>query len=169
MPKSPEELFSFLTSLAIEAQTVTHEPVMTVEEAKAARVRHPLAGTHIKNLFLRNKKGRMWLVVVVEDRRVDLRALGAQIGAGNLSFASSERLLRHLGVRPGSVTPFGIINDVEGLVSVVLDEAVLGGEAVCCHPLVNDKTTAIATADLVRFCRELDHEPLVVNFDAPRP
>lgn len=169
MPKTPDELFSFLESLGIATETVAHQPVMTVEEAKAARIEHPLAGTHIKNLFLRNKKGRMWLVVVVEDRRVDLKALAALIGAGHLSFGSAERLMRYLGVEPGSVTPFGLIHDVDNVVSLVIDEAVVAGEAVCCHPLVNDKTTAIATADLLTFCRRLEHPPVVVNFDAAPP
>ena len=149
-----------LDALGIAAETVRHPPVRTVEEAKAHRA---IAGTHIKNLFLRNKKGRMWLVVALEDRAIDLRALARTLGAGNLSFGSAERLRRHLGVEPGAVTPFGAVNDVEGAVSVVIDAAVLERDPVCCHPLTNEMTTALRGDDLLRFLRACGHEPTILD------
>src|SRR5690606_23175029 len=104
------DLFERLEALGIETHTVAHDPVFTVEEAKRVRGAHE-QGTHVKNLLLRNKKGAMWLVVVPEDRRVDLKALAERLGVKNLSFASAERLMRYLGVIPGAVTPFGVLND----------------------------------------------------------
>ena len=138
-PATPEQLFELLDALGIVHGTVEHEPVFTVEEAKAVRARMP--GGHTKNLFLRNKKGRMWLVVCQEDRLVDLKALARHVGAGRFSFGSADRLMRHLGVIPGAVSPFAIINDRGGLVSVVLDLAVLDDERINFHPLDNARTT----------------------------
>ncbi len=148
-------LFERLASLRIATETDAHAPVFTVEQARAARLRHD--GTHVKNLFLRNKKGRMWLVTMAEDRAVDLKALAARLDAGNRSFASAERLRAHLGVEPGSVTPFAAMNDPGRLVTVVLDAALPAAERVFCHPLTNDRTTAIAGADLVRFLEATGH------------
>lgn len=164
---SPQKgaLFERLAALGIETETVTHLPVYTVEEAKAHRVRHD--GVHVKNLFLRNKKGAMWLVVLDEDRVVDLRDLGRRIGAGHVSFCSPERLRQHLGVEPGSVTPLAAMMDEAGLVRVVLDAKVLTRDPVHCHPLTNDHTTAIRGEDLVRFLRATGHEPVVLDLDAP--
>ena len=166
MTSSPRDvLFERLVALGIETETVTHPPVFTVEEAKAHRVRHD--GTHVKNLFVRNKKGAMWLVVLDEDRAVDLKELGRRIGAGHLSFGSPDRLRRHLGVEPGSVTPLSALMDTEGLVQVVLDAKVLTRDPVHCHPLTNDHTTAIRGEDLVRFLRATGHEPVVLDLDVP--
>lgn len=163
-PATPEALFRRLEALGIRTETVAHPPVFTVEEAKA--LRGALAGSHIKNLFLRNKKGAMWLVVAEEDRAIDLKALGERIGAGRVSFGSAERLMRHLGVPPGAVTPFAVINDAEGLVRVAIDRAVLARSPVNCHPLTNDRTTAIAPADLLAFLRACGHEPEILDLDA---
>ena len=101
---SPQHLFARLDALGLAHRTVEHAPVFTVEQAKQHR--GVLPGHHIKNLFLRNKKEAMWLVVALEDREIDLKRLGEALGAGRLSFGSPERLRRHLGVEPGSVTPF---------------------------------------------------------------
>ena len=106
---SPQQLFARLAELGIAQRTVEHPAVFTVEEAKA--LRGDLPGHHVKNLFLRNKKEEMWLVVALEDRAIDLKRLGEVLGAGRLSFGSAERLKRHLGVEPGSVTPLALIND----------------------------------------------------------
>ena len=163
-PATDTDLFAYLAELAIESRTVAHAPVFTVEEAKA--VREGGEGTHVKNLLLRNKKGAMWLVVVDEDRRVDLKALASRLGEKNLSFASAERLMNHLGVIPGAVTPFGVINDRQGRVRVVLDAKILARDPVHCHPLRNDRTTAITGADLLRFLRATGHEPSIVDLDA---
>ena len=158
-PATPDQLFARLEQLGIRFATVRHPPVFTVEEAKA--LRGDLPGGHIKNLFLRNKKEEMWLVVAAEDRAIDLKALGERIGAGRLSFGSPERLMKYLGVAPGAVTPFAVINDRDRRVKVVIDQALLATDPVNCHPLTNDMTTAIAPADLIRFVRACGHEPEV--------
>jgi len=160
-PTTPEQLLARLAALGIETRTVNHPPVFTVEESKALRGQLP--GGHVKNLFLRDKKGALWLVVAEEDRRVDLKALAQRIGAGKVSFASPERLMRHLGVAPGSVTPFGLINDREVEVRVVIDEALLAQDPVNVHPLTNDRTTAIAPKDLLRFIEACGHRPQVLD------
>ena len=165
---SPEDLFKRLESMGIETHTITHPAVFTVEEARQHR---PAAegGVHIKNLFLRNKKKKMWLVVAREDLPIDLKALGTAIGAGRVSFGSPDRLDQYLGVKPGSVTPFAAINDEEGAVQVVLDKNIFNADPVHCHPLVNTMTTAIRGEDLLRFLKETGHEPELVDIPAPVP
>jgi len=162
-PATPAALFARLAELGIESETVEHAPVFTVEEAKA--LRGELPGAHIKNLFLRNKKGAMWLVTCQEDRQIDLKQLGASLGAGRLSFGSAERLMKYLGVLPGAVTPFAVINDRQNTVTVALDRALLDQDPVNCHPLVNTMTTAISGADLVRFLEAEGHPPQILDFE----
>ena len=154
---SPQQLFDHLAQLGFAQRTVEHPPVFTVEEAKA--LRGELPGHHVKNLFLRNKKEEMWLVVAEEDKKIDLKALGERLGAGKLSFGSADRLLRYLGVLPGAVTPFGIINDKDRKVKVVLDRDLMGFDPVNAHPLVNTMTTALAPQDLVTFLEAEGHVP----------
>jgi Ala-tRNA(Pro) deacylase len=163
-PAGAEDLLARLEALGIRARTIEHPAVFTVEESKA--LRGELPGAHIKNLFLRNKKGIMWLVTCLEDRQIDLKALGERLGAGRLSFGSAERLMKNLGVIPGAVTPFGVVNDRQGAVSVALDEALLAHDPVNCHPLVNTMTTAISARDLVRFLESEGHPPKLIDFDA---
>lgn len=160
--QSPQQLFARLDALGIARHTVEHPPVFTVEEAKALRGNLP--GHHIKNLFLRNKKEEMWLVVALEDRIVDLKRLGEALGAGRLSFGSPERLRRHLGVEPGSVTPFALVNDETHVVRLALDRGLVDGGPVNAHPLVNTMTTAIALADLLRLFEATGHTPLWLDF-----
>jgi Ala-tRNA(Pro) deacylase len=159
---SPQQLFAHLEQLGIAQRTVEHPAVFTVEEAKARR--GDLPGHHIKNLFLRNKKEEMWLVVVLEDRAIDLKRLGEALGAGRLSFGSAERLKRHLGVEPGSVTPLALINDPGGAVRLALDRGLGNGGPVNVHPLVNTMTTAMAAADLLRFFAATGHAPRWLDF-----
>ncbi|MDP1753775.1 MAG: prolyl-tRNA synthetase associated domain-containing protein [Reyranella sp.] len=160
--QSPQQLFSRLDALGIARHTVEHPPVFTVEEAKALRGNLP--GHHIKNLFLRNKKEEMWLVVALEDRAVDLKRLGEALGAGRLSFGSPDRLRRHLGVEPGSVTPFALVNDETRVVRLALDRGLADGGPVNAHPLVNTMTTAIAIGDLLRLFEATGHAPLWLDF-----
>jgi Ala-tRNA(Pro) deacylase len=161
--QSPQQLFARLQELGIAQRTVEHPPVFTVEEAKA--LRGDLPGHHVKNLFLRNKKEEMWLVVALEDRAIDLKRLGEALGAGRLSFGSPERLRRHLGVEPGSVTPLALINDQARAVQLVLDRGLAdGGGPVNVHPLVNTMTTAVAPADLLRFFEAIGHSPRWLDF-----
>jgi Ala-tRNA(Pro) deacylase len=159
---SPQQLFDHLDRLGIACRTVEHPPVFTVEQAKA--LRGHLAGHHIKNLFLRNKKEEMWLVVALEDRAIDLKRLSEALGAGRLSFGSPGRLKRHLGVEPGSVTPLALINDRERLVRLALDRGLADGEPVNVHPLVNTMTTTVAAADLLRFFEATGHPPRWLDF-----
>jgi Ala-tRNA(Pro) deacylase len=158
----PQQLFARLEALGIAQHTVEHPPVFTVEEAKALRGNLP--GHHIKNLFLRNKKEEMWLVVALEDRAIDLKRLGEALGAGRLSFGSPERLRRVLGVEPGSVTPFALVNDETQVVRLALDRGLMEGGPVNAHPLVNTMTTAIASADLLRLFEATGHTPLWLDF-----
>lgn len=163
-PATSKQLFGELRTLGILFRTVEHPPVFTVEEAK--RTRGDLPGIHTKSLFLRDKRERMWLVVCLADRDVDLRALAARLGSKRLSFGSPTRLMRYLGVIPGAVNPFAVINDLGGEVQVVLDRAVMDGNPVNLHPLDNALTTALAAPDLVRFLEAHGHAPHVVDFDA---
>jgi len=165
---SPQQLFARLDELGLAHNTVEHAPVFTVEQAKAHRGELP--GHHIKNLFLRNKKEQMWLVVALEDRAIDLKRLGEMLGAGRLSFGSPQRLGKYLGVEPGSVTPFAVINDTQHQVTLVLDEGLKGGlqaeGLVNAHPLTNAMTSAISLADLLRFFEATGHTPRWLDFAA---
>lgn len=161
-PAAPEDLYRTLDALGVQYRTVQHPPVFTVEEAKA--LRGEIAGCHTKNLFLRNKKGAMWLVVCVEDRSVDLKDLAHRLDAGRLSFGSAERLMKHLGVIPGAVTPFAVINDKAGAVRVALDRAILEREPLNFHPLDNAATTSIGVEAFLRFLEAERHAPTLIDF-----
>jgi len=163
-PQSPQQLLNLLSGIGIKANTQTHTPVMTVAESQALRGSIP--GLHSKNLFLKDKKGQLWLVVAQEDRTIDLKHLRKMIGAGTLSFGKADILLEVLGVTPGSVTPFAAINDQEGRVRVVLDKALADGEHVSFHPLINTQTTTISGSDLLHFLHHIEHAPLVLDFEA---
>ena len=155
-------LLALLDELGIRTTTIEHAAVATVEEADATH--DALPGAHTKNLFVRDKKGRVFLVVVPSHIRADLKALHPVIGAqGRVSFGKPELLWELLGVRPGSVTVFGAANDREARVTVVLDEEIAEAATVCGHPLENVATTAIAQADLRRFLVHVGHEPMVVR------
>ena len=160
---SPQQLFKRLADLGIAHGTVEHEPVFTVEQAK--RHRGVLPGHHIKNLFLRNKKEEMWLVVALEDSAIDLKQLGEKLGAGRLSFGSPERLRTWLGVEPGSVTPFAVINDTEHKVTLALNSALREGGPINAHPLVNTMTCPIELAGLLRFFEATGHAPRWLDLD----
>jgi len=161
-PETTQGLLQRLAALGIAERTVAHPPLFTVAESK--ELRGQLPGLHIKNLFLRNKKGAMWLVTCLEDRAVDLKWLGEVLGAGRFSFGSAERLMAHLGVTPGAVTPFAVVNDKGGAVALVLDRALVGSAPVNAHPLVNDRTTAVGGHDLVRFLEAAGHPPQLLDF-----
>jgi Ala-tRNA(Pro) deacylase len=158
-PLTPDDLFARLDALGIAHRTYSHPPVFTVEEAKA--LRGTLPGGHCKSLFLKDKKGGLWLVVALEECRVDLKALADRLGAPRFSFGSAELLYQGLGVRPGSVTPFAAVNDGEGRVTVVLQQAMLAHNPLNYHPLENTRTTAITPGDLIRFLEDSGHRPLI--------
>lgn len=159
MTAEQARLLARLDALGIATKTVRHPAMFTVAESKA--LRGELPGGHSKNLFLKDKKGVLWLIVAAEDRAIDLKALRPKIGSAALSFASAETLRRVLGVEPGSVTPFALINDHEARVRVVLDAGLLAQSPLNFHPLVNTATTAIAADDLLVFVRSCGHEPRI--------
>jgi Ala-tRNA(Pro) deacylase len=166
MPASPDDLFAYLDSLGIAHKTVNHPPVFTVEEGRT--LRGTIAGGHTKNLFLRDKKGVPYLVVAGEDAAIELRALHRQLGAtGRFSFGSAELMRELLGVEPGSVTPFAVINDTAGRVSVVLDAAMMAHEVLNFHPLVNTGTTTISRAGLLKFLQATGHVPRIEPVSGP--
>ena len=155
-----KDLLIRLDALGIVTTTVDHPAVFTVEEAK--RLRGNLLGGHTKNLFLKDKKNRLWLVVALEDRDLDLKALRKEIGAAQLSFGKPDLLSKILGLEPGSVTPFGVINDTDGQVTVVLDKGLLKFEVLNFHPLTNTATTQISPEGLLAFLRDTGHEPMIM-------
>ena len=163
-PRTQDDVHALFDELGIPYTIVPHAPMFTVEEARP--IAGALEGSHIKNLFLRNKKGRMWVVTCHEDRHIDLRALGDLLGAGRFSFASAERMMKYLGVIPGAVTPLSVMNDLTGSVAIVLDRTVLDDAVINVHPLHNGATTTIATGDLLKFLETVNHPPQIVDMDA---
>jgi Ala-tRNA(Pro) deacylase len=165
MPVSRAELMSRFAKLGIETQTREHPPVHTVEEARSLRGQIP--GGHCKNLFLKDEKGAVWLIVCLEDARIDLKTVPAKIGSRRLSFGKPPLLMDLLGVEPGSVTPFGLINDTGNRVTVILEERMMQEPLLNYHPLSNDATTTISSADLLAFIRSCGHEPRIVALADP--
>jgi Ala-tRNA(Pro) deacylase len=161
MPASPEELLALLDRLGVACETLDHPPLHTVEESRALRGQIP--GGHSKNLFVKDKKSRLFLLTLGEETEIDLKRVHEKIGAsGRVSFGSAELLQEVWGVLPGAVTPFGAINDAAGRVTVVLDSELLAHARVNFHPLVNTRTTGLSPEGLKSFLRATGHEPLVV-------
>ncbi len=165
-PALPEEVHRKLDSLAIEFTCIDHPPMRTVEDSK--HYRGDVAGGYSKNLFLRNKKGKMWLVTLHEDRVIDLKILGELIGSGRVSFASETRLMNYLGIRPGAVSPLAVINDTSLSVAAVLDASLLQHDPLHFHPCDNSKTTTVAAQDLLRYMSACQHTPDIIDFDTAR-
>jgi Ala-tRNA(Pro) deacylase len=160
MPKTPEQLFAALDALGIAHRSVQHPPLFTVEQSRSLRGQIP--GGHTKNLFLRDKKHALYLVVALEEAEIDLKGLHRRLGAGGrFSFGSADLLREVWGVEPGAVTPFGAINDAEARVTVVLDAAMMEHATLNYHPLVNTMTTTIARDDLVKFLESTGHVPRI--------
>ena len=161
MPATPDDLFAFLDRLGIAHRTVSHPPLFTVEESRALRGKIP--GGHTKNLFLKDKKGALFLVVAIEDAVIELNSLHRRLGAsGRFSFGSADLLREALGVAPGAVTPFAAMNDTARRVSVVLDTAMMAHATLNYHPLRNSMTTSIARDDLIKFLVATGHPPRLV-------
>jgi Ala-tRNA(Pro) deacylase len=167
MASTPERLFAALDALGIAHNTIKHPPLFTVEQSRALRGQIP--GGHTKNLFLRDKKYALYLVVAEEDADIDLKGLHRLLGAnGRFSFGAADLLREVWGVEPGAVTPFGAINDTEARVTVVLDAAMMEHETLNFHPLVNTMTTSIKRDDLVKFLRTTGHEPRIERVSGRR-
>jgi len=165
MPATPDDLFAFLDRLGIAHSTVTHAPLFTVEQSQA--LRGAIAGGHTKNLFLKDKKDAVFLVVAPEEGNVDLKTLHHKLGAGRFSFGSADLMLELLGVSPGAVTAFGVINDAARRVTVVLDTGLMANSTINCHPLVNTMTTSIARDDLLKFFHATGHTPRIEPVAGP--
>ncbi|WP_414472680.1 prolyl-tRNA synthetase associated domain-containing protein [Microvirga sp. M2] len=163
---SPKELLDRLDALGIPFETVEHEPVFTVAESKSVKEQVP--GAHSKNLFVKDKKGRFFLISAKHDTAIDLKRTHEALGAsGRLSFGSADQLRTMLGVEPGSVTAFAVVNDTEGKVTMVLDANLMEHERVNFHPLVNSMTTGVSREDLVKFLRATGHDPLILKLPEP--
>jgi Ala-tRNA(Pro) deacylase len=160
MPASRQDLFARLAGLGIATETVEHRPVFTV--AESSELERRLAGGHTKNLFLKDRKARLFLVVALGHAKIDLKSLHMRLGCDRLSFGKPELLMEVLGVPPGSVTPFALINDTARRVTVILDAEMMRHERLNCHPLENTATTNIAREDLIAFIRACGHEPRVL-------
>jgi Ala-tRNA(Pro) deacylase len=164
MLTTKDEILARLEAMGIPVRTHRHPPVFTVEAAREHT--HHLPGGHCKNLFLKDKKDRLWLVTCLDERRLDLNRLSKLLGAARFSFGRPELLKEALGVTPGAVTPLAIVNDAGLRVTAVLDAGLLAHAEVNCHPLENDATTTLRSEDLLRFVRATGHEPVVLDLDA---
>ncbi len=160
-PATPEQLFQRFDALGIPYRTYTHPPVFTVAEAVA--LRGALPGGHCKCLFLEDRRGGLWLAVVLEERRLDLKALSSRLGAPRFSFGSPAKMRAALGVEPGSVTPFALVNPSAAAVTAVLDAEMLRRDPLNYHPLVNTATTAVSPGDLLRFLEACGHRPRTLD------
>ena len=159
MPASRQDLFARLAELGIETRTVEHQPVFTV--AESSRLEREIPGAHTKNLFLKDEDGVLFLVVAMTTTRVDLKALAKTLRAGRFSFGKPDLLLAALGVPPGSVTAFAVINDPAQRVRIIMDAELMKHDTINCHPLENTATTSVARDDLLRFIRACGHEPRI--------
>ena len=163
-PKSEADLAAFLADHGIAQRTYRHPPVFRVEEG--AEIKAAMPGGHTKNLFLKDAKGQLWLISALGDSLIDLKRLPTLIGSARLSFGSEARLYDALGVRPGSVTAFALINDEDRQVRFVIEKALLNHETLNFHPLHNAATTAVSRDGFLHFLQALRVEPMVVDFAA---
>ena len=161
LPTQPEELLELLQQLDIEYKYYEHEAVFTVEES--SKIKEEMPGTHCRNLYLRDKKKKNFLVVAANETEVDLKTLQDKIECGRLSFGSADRLWQFLGIRPGSFCPFTVINDTDHEVQVVLDAYMMKQECVHYHPLDNTMTIGLSPDDLLKFFDHTGHKPIILD------
>lgn len=151
-----QKVYDFLDALGISYKRYEHPPVYTVEEAE--KYWEEIGGTHCKNLFLRDAKGkRHFLVVLEHSKKADLKKLAEQIASDRLSFASDRRLEKYLGLEAGSVSPFGLINDTQKSVELILDADLKGKDQISFHPNVNTATISLTFNDFERFLQKTGH------------
>ena len=162
-----DDLFAFLDSLGIVTITVEHSAVSTVEES--GQLHREIGGGHTKNLFLKDVKDRLFLVIAEAHARIDMKSMHKTLGCARLSFGKPELLFEVLGVTPGSVTAFSLINDKAGRVTAVIDQDLMAFETINCHPMVNTATTNIRCDDLLKFMRATSHEPLMARLPSSAP
>ncbi|ESQ85646.1 DNA-binding protein [Asticcacaulis sp. AC466] len=161
---TPEKLLEALNDLGLKTSTLSHEAVFRVGEGDD--IKSQLPGAHTKNLFLKDDKGQLWLISAEQTTQINLKALPKIIGSGRLSFGSEERLHAALGVRPGSVTALGLINDPHHRVKFILDKALADADIVNFHPLTNTATTSLSQADFRTFIASLGRDLVVIDFTA---
>jgi len=162
MPATREELFSKLNELEIAHKTYDHAPVFTVEESSAIKSKMP--GGHSKNLFLKDKAGDFFLICAQSDTPIKINKLHPVLGCKRLSFGKSDALLEKLGVTPGSVTLFSVLNDSKCDVTLIIDQRLTEHKIVNFHPLLNDATTAISSEDMIKFAKATGHDPVIIDF-----
>ena len=162
MPWTQEALLNRLTELGIDAPTVQHRPIYTVEDGE--KVLEGMPGGRCKSLFLRDKKSALWLVIMLGEDRLDTGTLQKTLGAARLSFGNPGLMLSVLGVEPGSVTPFAVINSTAMAVQVVLQRRMMAMDLLNYHPLRNNATTTISPAGLLKFLSAVGHDPLIIDF-----
>ena len=167
MPATPDDLFALLDRLGIAHETVSHPPLFTVEASR--RLRGKIPGGHTKNLFLSDKRGRVFLVAALEDAAIDLKRVHHRLGAGRFSFGSAALMRELIGIEPGAVTPFALMNDTAGRVVIVLDAPMMGEARLNFHPLVNTMTTTISRDDLVKFLEATGHVPQILAVSGSEP
>jgi Ala-tRNA(Pro) deacylase len=161
--KTRPDLIAFFDAHGIDHATTDHQAVFRVGEGEG--IKDDIPGAHTKNLFLKDAKGRLWLISAKDDTQIDLKRLHTVIGSARLSFGSAELMEQALGVTPGSVTAFAMINGAERDVTFVLDHRLAQADRVNFHPLVNTATTGLSQADFAQFFRALAITPLVVDFE----
>lgn len=165
MPKTPEDLLAFLADLGIAVTTIRHPPLFTVADSQA--LRGEIDGGHTKNLFLKDKKDNYFLLTLEEDAEIDLKQIHHTIGAASrVSFGKPDQLFAHLGITPGAVSAFAVLNDTQGAVKMIFDEKLLRHAVINAHPLTNEATTSIDRDDLLRFVAATGHVPLVLKLAA---
>ena len=160
---TPQDLYLYLQNLGITYTTYEHEPILTVEESLRIGKHLPPFG-HCKNLFLKDKRKQFWLVSALAHTKIRMKELGKELEAPELRFANAEELMHYLGVSPGSVTLFGIINDKQHKVNIVLDSAIFEQERVGFHPLINRATTVVSPKDLIKFVESCSNNLRMITF-----
>ena len=163
MTYKKENLIKFLKDNNIEFKEYNHKPLFTVEESK--KLRGKIIGNHTKNLFLRDKKKNFFLLSCSENKTIDLKKLRNPINANNLSFASNEYLNDMLGLTPGSVSPFGLINDIQKKTKFYLDEDLLKAQYINFHPLINNSTLGLTVKHFLNFIRKINVELQLINLE----
>ena len=162
--KTRADLIAFFDAHGVDHDTTDHAAVFRVGEGEG--IKDDIPGAHTKNLFLKDAKGRLWLISAQDDTQIDLKRLHTVIGSARLSFGSAELMEQVLGVTPGSVTAFALINDVEHRATFVLDRRLAEAERVNFHPMTNTATTGVSQAGFARFLQALGIAPMVVDFAA---
>jgi Ala-tRNA(Pro) deacylase len=152
MTENEKKVYDTLNQLEIPFIKYEHPPVYTIPDIDELMLK--MKGKHCKNLFVRNHTGnKHYLILVCQEKRADLKNIQAQIGSTRLSFASAERLQKYLGLIPGAVTPFGLLNDEEKEVTVLIDEDLKNYESICLHPNVNTATVSLLYSDFMKFLK----------------